>query len=184
MKQVNFSRKNFPSIDARFLCEMLVNVVYYYVFTIRDYIAGKDVVKLFNDNFGQDTDNVVRCMALKKDYASYAISVYTKKPYIAFDEGGRFLLKWETFLNKVRDLDVSLIDDLKLIVKYVHDRQRKIYRTHQIMFLHKYGRNDLVTIRYIDSSIPLTKKYKDVEDELELGKCKILNMMDKCQLKI
>lgn len=43
-----------------------MNVVYYYVFTIHDYITGKGVVKLFNDNFGQDTDNVVRCMALKK----------------------------------------------------------------------------------------------------------------------
>lgn len=184
MKQVNFSRKNFPSVDARFLCEMLVNVVYYYVFTIHDYITGKDIVKLFNDNFGQDTDNVVRCMALKKDYASYAISVFTKKPYIAFDEGGRFLLKWETFLNRVRDLDNSLIDDLKSIVKFVRDHQRKIFRAHQIMSVHKYGRNDLVIIRYIDSSITLSKKYKDVEDDLELGKCKILNMMDRSRLKI
>lgn len=184
MKQVNFSRKNFPSVDARFLCEMLVNVVYYYVFTIHDYITGKDVVKLFNDNFGQDTDNVVRCMALKKDYASYAISVFTKKPYIAFDEGGRFLLKWETFLNRVKDLDNSLIDDLKSIVKFVQDHQRKIFRAHQIMFVHKYGRNDLVIIRYIDSSITLSKKYKDIEDDLELGKCKILNMMDRSRLKI
>ena len=158
---------------------LLADFRYYYVFTICDYIAGKDVVKLFNDNFGEDTDNIVRCMALKKDYASYAISVYTKTPHIAFDEGGRFLLKWETFLNRVRYLDNSLISDLKSIVKYVQDRQRAFFRAHQIMFVHKYGRNDLVMIRYIDSSITLSKKYKDVENDLELGKCKILNMMDR-----
>lgn len=52
------------------------------------------------------------------------------------------------------------------------------------MFVHKYGRNDLVIIRYIDSSITLSKKYKDIEDDLELGKCKILNMMDRSRLKI
>lgn len=176
MRKVNFSRRNFPSIDARFLSEMLVNVVFYYVFTIRDFSAGNDVVKLFVDNFGDDSDNVVRCMSLKNDYASYAISVFTKKPYVAFEEGGIFLLKWEVFLNAARKLDDSLIKDLERIVGYVQDQQRKFYRAHQTMFSHKYSRNDAVIVKYVGSSIRSSKKYKEVEYDLELGKCKILNM--------
>lgn len=176
MGTVNFSRKNFPSIDARFMSEMLVNVIYYYVFNKNNFTAGNEAILLFNNNFSKDSDNIVRCMSLKKDYASYAISCCTKQPYVVFKEGGMFLIKWDRFLSTVTSLDTFLLNDLRQIVRYVQDHQRDFFRKLQMMNFHKYKRNDMVVVTYIDTSIRVSKKYKDVENDLELGKCVISNL--------
>lgn len=171
MKDVNFDQKNYPSFDSRFASEMLVNVIYYYVFQKNDFPSAIEVINLFEKNYGFSCDPLVKFMSLRKDYANYAISTRYNKDLVVFKKGGMLLLEIEHFLkSEGLSFDENLLEDLRDIKKYVQDNQNCIFMK-LAYFMKSYNRNSFVLVCYQDSAVTIRKKFKEVEDDIKYGKC-------------
>ena len=178
MKDIKFDQKNYPSFDSRFASEMLINVIYYFVFKKNDFSSASEAINMFEKNYGYSSDTIVKFMSLRKDYARYAISVCSDNDLVVFKLGGLFLLKVRHFLEKEgKSLDTKLLDDLRAIRKYVQDYQCEIFK--KFNFLQKsYKRNTVVLVRYQDSIVSLLKKFKKIEEDMQYGMCYIQDGFD------
>lgn len=178
MKDIKFDQKNYPSFDSRFASEMLINVIYYFVFKKNDFSSASEAINMFEKNYGYSSDTIVKFMSLRKDYARYAISVCSDNDLVVFKLGGLFLLKVRHFLEKEgKSLDTKLLDDLRAIRKYVQDYQCEIFK--KFNFLQKsYKRNTVVLVRYQDSIASLLKKFKKIEEDMQYGMCYIQDGFD------
>ena len=173
MKDINFDQKNYPSFDSRFASEMLVNVIFYYIFQKNDLTMASEAVNMFEKNYGHSTDPIVKFMSLRKDYARYAISACRNNDLVVFKLGGLFLLKVRQFLEKEGlSIDTKLLEDLRAIRNYVQDHQIDIFE--KFGFLMKsYKRNETVLVRYQEATVSMTKKFKDIEKDVQYGMCYI-----------
>lgn len=173
MKDINFDQKNYPSFDSRFASEMLVNVIFYYIFQKNDLPLASEAVKMFEKNYGYNTDPIVKFMSLRKDYARYAISACSSNDLFVFKFGGLFLLKVRQFLEKEGlSIDTKLLEDLRAIRHYVQEHQSDIFEKFRFL-MKSYKRNMVVLVRYQDSTVSISKKFKDVEEDVRYGMCYI-----------
>lgn len=175
MKNINFDHKNYPSFDSRFTSEMLVNVIFNYVFKDNDLKSAREAIDMFEKNFVGSRDPIVKLMSLRKDYANYAVFASKKDRLDVFKMGGLFLLNVKHYLeNEGQAIDSKLLEDLRRLRKYTQEHQSKIFENFQIL-MNSHERNAVVVIRYLDSTVSLKKKFKDVEKDIQYGMCYVLD---------
>lgn len=68
------------------------------------------------------------------------------------------------------------INNIKNVAKTVIHQCEEIRNSRSIIKINKYQRNDKVTVRYKNDQREVTTKFKNVEDDINAGKCSIINV--------
>lgn len=180
ISSIKFDQSIYTFIPNQIMCEMLINLVQYYLFINRSPRTARDVLAFYRKHYSENIDENCKLFYVYSLYYEFVLSILLKSFKDLNETGPLFIIEAENNLNKFNEKEkiqiTKMVNEVRKTMESVADHLKSgglIENNHS-----QIGRNTKVIVRYFHNNKLVTDKYKKLRSDIDSRLCQIIQIID------